>query len=144
MKARTRIRKRKSLVWTANQDEEAQLYQLALPISTGGIVMPVYHPSANQADGISGMLLGVPIVFVEQCETLGTLGDIILGDWSSYIAATKGPVQSASSIHLKFDYNQTAFRFVTFFDGQSRVKSPITPYKGNNTVSPFVALATRE
>lgn len=143
MKARVRVRNRNSLVWLANQDVEAQLFQLALPVGTGGSVMPVYVPSANQTDGVAGMLLGVPIIFVEQCATLGTVGDIILGDWSAYLSATKGGIQSASSIHLKFDYNQTAFRFVTYFDGQPRLKSAITPYKGSNTVSPFVALATR-
>lgn len=143
MKARIRLRNRNSLVWIANQDIEPQLYQLSLPVGTGGSVMPVYIPSANQADGVAGMLLGVPIIFVEQCATLGTVGDILLTDWSMYYAANKGGVESASSIHLKFDYNQTAFRFVTWFDGQPRLKSAITPYKGSNTVSPFVALATR-
>jgi len=143
MKARIRLRNRNSLVWIANQDVEPQLYQLSLPVGTGGSVMPVYIPSANQTDGVAGMLMGIPIIFVEQCSTLGTVGDIILGDWSMYYAANKGGLESASSIHLKFDYNQTAFRFVTWFDGQPRMKSAITPYKGSNTVSPFVALATR-
>lgn len=143
MKARVRLRNRNSLIWIANQDVEPQLYTLSLPVGTGGSVMPVYIPSTNQADGVAGMLMGIPIVFVEQCATLGTVGDIVLGDWSMYYAANKGGIESASSIHLKFDYNQTAFRFVTWFDGQPRMKSAITPYKGSNTVSSFVALATR-
>jgi HK97 family phage major capsid protein len=143
MKARVRLRNRNSLVWIANQDVEPQLYTLSLPVGTGGSVMPVYTPSTNQADGVGGMLMGIPIIFVEQCATLGDVGDIILGDWSMYYAANKGGLESASSIHLKFDYNQTAFRFVTWFDGQPRMKAAITPYKGSNTVSPFVALATR-
>jgi len=143
MKSRIRVRNRNSLLWIANQDVEPQLYQLSLPIGTGGQVIPAYVPSSDQSDGIAGTLLGTPIVFVEQCETLGTVGDIILGDWSAYWAANKGGVDYASSIHLKFDYNQTAFRFVTWFDGQPRLKAPVTPYKGTNTVSPFVALETR-
>ena len=144
MKARARMRNHKAMLWTANQDIESQLFQLALPIGTGGSVIPAYIPSADQGNGIDGMLLGWPIVFVEQCATLGTVGDIILGDWSMYYAANKGGIESASSIHLKFDYNQTAFRFVTWFDGQPRLKAPVTPYKGTNTVSPFVTLATRQ
>jgi HK97 family phage major capsid protein len=143
MKARVRLRSRNSLVWLANQDVEPQLYTLSLPVGTGGSVMPVYIPSQNQDSGVSGTLLGVPIVFIEHCATLGDAGDILLGDWSMYYAANKGGIESASSIHLKFDYNQTAFRFVTWFDGQPRVKSALTPYKGSNTVSPFVALAAR-
>lgn len=143
MKTRIRIRNRKSLTWLAHQDVESELYKISLPIGTGGAVIPAYIPSNNPANGIAGTLMGYPIILIEQCETLGTVGDIILGDWSAYLAASKGGVQSASSIHLKFDYNQTAFRFVTYFDGQPRLKAPITPFKGNNTVSPFVALATR-
>jgi HK97 family phage major capsid protein len=136
MKARIRWRNRDSLVWVANQDVEPQLYQLALPVGTGGSVMPVYLPN-------NSTLMGIPIVFVEQCATLGTVGDIMLCDFSAYITANKGGVDSASSIHLKFDYAQVAFRFMTWFDGQPRLKAAITPYKGSNTVSPFVALATR-
>jgi len=143
MKARVRRRNKNNLLWVANQDIEPQLYFLALPVGTGGSAMPVYLPSNNAADGVDGMLMGIPIVFVEQCATLGTTGDIILGDWSMYYAANKGGIESASSIHLKFDYNQTAFRFVTWFDGQPRLKAAITPYKGANTTSPFVCLATR-
>ena len=143
MKARVRRRSKNSLLWIANQDIEPQLYGLSLPIGTGGVVMPAYIPANNAADGTDGTLLGLPIVFVEQCATMGTTGDIILGDWSMYYAANKGGIESASSIHLKFDYNQTAFRFVTWFDGQPRMKAPLTPYKGAATTSPFVALATR-
>jgi len=143
MKARIRRRSRRSLLWVANQDVEPMLYALSLPVGTGGSAMPIYLPSNNPADGIDGLLLGIPIVFIEQCATLGTVGDIILGDWSMYYAANKGGIESASSIHLKFDYNQTAFRFVTWFDGQPRLKSALTPFKGSNTTSPFVALATR-
>ncbi len=143
MKARMMLRSRKSLLWVANQDIEPQLYYLQLPVGLAGSAVPAYIPSSDQTSGAAGMLLGVPIVFVEQCATLGTVGDIVLADWSTYWAANKGGVESANSIHLKFDYNQTTFRFVTWFDGQPRLKSAITPYKGTDTVSPFVALATR-
>ena len=143
MKARVKLQNRSSLIWIANQDVEPQLYQLALPVGTGGSVIPAYVPSSNQTGGMAGTLMGIPIEFVEQAATLGTVGDLILSDWSLYYTANKGGIESASSIHLKFDYNQTAFRFVTWFDGQPRLKSAITPYKGSNTVSSVVALATR-
>jgi len=146
MKSRIMLRNRASLVWIANQDIEPQLFTLSLPVGTGGSVMPVYIPTANQTGEIAGTLLGVPIIFVEQCATLGTLGDIILADWSTYWTANKGGIESANSIHLKFDYNQTTFRFRTWFDGQPRLKNAILPYKANansDRVSPFVALAAR-
>ncbi len=80
----------------------------------------------------------------EYNATLGTVGDIILADMGSYVTGTRGGVSSAASIHLKFDYLETAFRFVYEMDGQTWLASAITPYKGgSNTLSPFVALATR-
>ncbi len=143
MKSRVKLRNRNSLLWIANQDLEPQLYTLSLPVGTGGSVMPVYVPAMDQTSGVAGTLLGIPIQFVEQCQTLGTVGDLILADWSMYYAANKGGVESASSVHLKFDFNQMTFRFITYFDGQPRMSSAITPYKGSATVSPFVTLATR-
>jgi hypothetical protein len=47
------------------------------------------------------------------------------------------------SIHLRFDYNETAFRFLFAMDGQPWLNAPLTPFHGTNTLSPFVALATR-
>jgi hypothetical protein len=55
----------------------------------------------------------------------------------------KGGVQSASSIHVQFVTDQTVFRFVYRVDGQPKWDSALTPLNGTNTVSPFVALATR-
>ncbi|MCB2217449.1 MAG: phage major capsid protein [Desulfobulbaceae bacterium] len=143
MRSRLRVRNRKSVCWLANQDVEPQLFQLALPVGTGGSVVPVYRPVDGPNDGIDGYLMGTPIIFIEQCETLGTVGDLILADWSMYYAANRGGIESASSMHLKFDHAQVAFRFLTWMDGQPRIPSAITPYKGSNTVSPFVVLQTR-
>ena len=143
MKARFHGRNRAGMLWVANKDVEAQLYTLSLPIGTGGTAMPVFVPSSDPTSEIAGTLLGIPIVFIEQAATLGTVGDILLCDWSMYISANRGGIQSASSMHLKFDYNQVCFRFISWLDGQPRVKAPMTPYKGGNTISAFVALATR-
>jgi len=146
MKSRFFSRNTAAAVWVANRDIEPQLFTLSLPVGTGGSVMPVYVPSQDVTSGMAGTLMGIPIVFIEQCATLGTVGDIILCDWSAYWVATKGGVESASSIHLKFDYNQTTFRFIWYFDGQPRLTSAILPYKANTNsdrVSPFVTLAVR-
>ena len=86
---------------------------------------------------------GAPVIEIEQCETLGTVGDIILADWSQYICADKGDIQEAMSIHVDFVYGQQLFRFTYYFDGQPRWSSPLTPFKGSNTLSPMVTLAAR-
>ena len=87
--------------------------------------------------------MGRPVIPVEYCETLGTTGDIILADLKAYASGVNGGVDAAMSIHLRFDYNESCFRFITQVDGQPWLASAITPYKGSNTLSPFVVLATR-
>lgn len=135
-------RSRPNAVWLINQDIEPQLFTMKLDVGTGGI--PVYIP----ANGISGspfaMLMGRPVIPVEQCATLGTVGDMILADLSQFMVAEKGGMRSDVSIHIKFLEDETAFRFILRNDGKPRWKSALTPNSGSsNTLSPFVALATR-
>jgi hypothetical protein len=49
------------------------------------------------------------------------------------------------SIHVKFDYDESVFRFVMRVDGQPWRASALTPYKGgsSNTLSHFIALSER-
>jgi hypothetical protein len=42
-----------------------------------------------------------------------------------------------------FTYDETVYRFVYRFDGSPAWASALTPYQGQNTVGPFVCLATR-
>lgn len=132
---------RKNAVWFINQDIEPQLYTMSLAVGTGGI--PVYMPAGGLSGQPYGTLMGRPVTPIEQCATLGTVGDIILADLSQYILIEKGGIQAASSIHVQFTTDETAFRFVMRVNGQSIWNSALTPYKGSNTQSPFIALATR-
>jgi hypothetical protein len=52
----------------------------------------------------------------------------------------KGGIEAASSIHVQFVTDETAFRFVYRMDGQPIWDTPVTPFQGSDTVSPFVAL----
>ena len=132
---------RSNAVWFINQDVEPQLYQLALPVGVGGQL--VYMPPGGLSASPYGTLFGRPVVSVEYCPTLGTVGDIILADMSQYYLAEKGGIQAAQSIHVRFVYDESVFRFVYRIDGQPAWSSALTPFKGTNTVSPFVVLATR-
>jgi HK97 family phage major capsid protein len=100
-------------------------------------------PGTRDNGGQYGMLLGRPVIPVEYCATLGTPGDIILADFSQYVAADKGAPQAASSIHVRFINDETTFRFVYRVDGQPAWKKALTPKNGTNTYSPFITLATR-
>ncbi len=126
-------------VWLINQDIEPQLYTMGLAVGSGGI--PVYMPAGGLSGAPYSTLFGKPVIPCEQAATLGTAGDIILADLSQYLMIDKGSIQSASSIHVKFTTDETAFRFTYRCDGQPLWKSALTPYKGTgNTQSPFIVL----
>ncbi len=57
----------------------------------------------------------------------------------------KGGIEAAMSIHVKFVYDESVFRFVLRVDGQPERASALTPYKGGAgaTLSHFVTLEAR-
>ena len=138
-------RSRPNMVWLINQDIEPQLFAMSLAVGVGGI--PVYLPANGLAGSPYGSLLGRPVIPIEYASTLGTTGDIMLADLSQYLRIDKsgagGGIQAATSIHVKFLYDETAFRFVYRVGGQPMWNLPLTPFKGANTLSPYVVLATR-
>lgn len=73
--------------WFVNQDVLPQL-----PLMTIGN-QPVFVPGGSFANAPFGVLLGRPIVPIEFCETLGSKGDIILGDFSEYMLVQKGGME---------------------------------------------------
>lgn len=141
MRSRLFAASRANSVWLINQDIEPQLHSMSLAVGTGGL--PVFLP----ANGLNGSpydtLYGRPIIPIEQCSTLGDAGDIILADLSGYILATKGTMQSDMSIHVRFVYDESAFRFILRVDGEPQRSTPLTPYQGSATQSHFVTLAER-
>ena len=141
MYSRCWAKSRSNAVWFINQDIEPQLFTMGVMVGTGGV--PVYMPPGGLSGNPYATILGLPVVAIEQCQTLGTLGDIILGDFSQYIIIDKGAMQAASSIHVRFEYGEQVFRFTYRADGQPIWNSALTPYKGSNTLSPFVVLQAR-
>jgi hypothetical protein len=71
------------------------------------------------------------------------VGDIILANLDEYRFIDKGAVESASSIHVAFLTDETAFRWVYRCNGAPFWNSALTPFKGGSTLSPLVTLATR-
>ena len=122
-------------VWLINRDVTPELF--ALNTTYENLFLP---PGAWQS-APGGMLLGLPIIETEVNPSLGSLGDILLADLSKYQAIQKGGIESASSIHVKFTTDETAFRFVYRVDGAPMLNSALTPHKGSATQSHFIALA---
>lgn len=127
--------------WFVNQDVLPALETLKFEVGTGGV--PVYLPPGGLSNSPYSMLYGKPVIPIEYCSTLGTVGDIILCNLKAYAVGLRGTVDTAYSMHLKFDYAQTAYRVIFEVDGQPWLNSAITPFKGTNTLSPVLTLATR-
>jgi HK97 family phage major capsid protein len=135
---------RGNAVWLINPDVEPALATMYVAAGTGGI--PVYMPAGGYAGATVqpfATLFGRPVIPMEQCQTLGTKGDIYLGDFSKYMAIDKGGMKQDVSIHVRFIYDESILRFVYRFDGQPIFNKAITPFKGSNTMSPFITLAAR-
>jgi HK97 family phage major capsid protein len=141
MWSRMWARSRANAVWHINQDVEPQLNRMSIPVGTGG--MPVYLPPGGLSQSPYATLFGRPIVPLEYCATLGTVGDVILADWTQYLMIDKGESQFDQSIHVRFTSHERTFRFITRADGQPIWNSAMTPFKGSATKSPFVTCATR-
>jgi len=141
MWARLWSKSKPNSIWMVNTACMPQLQSMVLNVGTGGV--PVYMPPGGISGAPYGTIFGRPVIEVEQCAALGTVGDIILGDLTQYLTIYKGGIQSASSIHVQFLTDETVYRFVMRNNGQPIWNSALTPYKGTDTLSPFVALATR-
>lgn len=142
----SRIHNTANAIWMANQNTLPQLAAMSLAVGTGGA--PVWLPAGGISGSPYSTLMGLPLIFSKHCSTLGTEGDIMLVDWSQYLVGQKSGQGSTgkydTSIHLKFDADQTCFRFVFRIDGQPWWPSAVTPPQAtSDTLSPIVTLETR-
>jgi len=126
-------------IWLYNHDCLPTLSTMYIPIGTSGV--PAWQSSARE--GEPDLLWGRPAFATEYCSAKGDAGDIILADWSQFLEGTYQPLESAESIHVRFEYNERTFRFLMRNDGRSWWRSALTPKKSTVTLSPFVTLAAR-
>ena len=123
----------KNAVWLMGVDAFAQISDDSF--SNGSPVITI------GADG-SRRILGMPVELSEYPPVVGDAGDVILGDFSQYLIAEK-QIEFASSIHVRFLWNEGVFRFTWRIDGQSAWSGPITPKNSAVTQSPWGTLAER-
>ena len=142
------MRNRRNGVWFINQDVEPQL--LALATGTNGSIVQgvafngtgLYIPAGfNGAEFAT--LFGRPVIPVEQCATVGDLGDIVFADMSQWMYIDKGNPDAATSMHVKFLTDEMTFRWIYRVDGQPAWHKALTPFKGSNTLSPYITLEAR-
>lgn len=122
--------------WYINGEVHPQLDAIYFTGTTS-----VLSPYIGYTESGVMQIYGRPVVETEFNAALGTAGDILFADFGEYLYWEKGAIESASSIHVQFLTDQTAFRFISRYDGQTALASALTPYKGTNTQSPFVTLS---
>ncbi len=128
--------------WYVNQDIEDQLWDLTR--GSGTAVELLYTPPGLRGNMTSyGVIMGCPVIPIEQAQTLGTQGDITFANFNQYILGRKGGLKQDTSIHVAFLTGEQAFRWQLRVAGESLWDKPVTPKNGTNLQSPFIQLATR-
>lgn len=66
-------------------------------------------------------MISYPVQMTRNCPALGAQGDLILGDLSYYLWCVRQDMTIDSSIHNRFEYDETTYRFVARMDGKPAV-----------------------
>lgn len=138
-------------LWLTNNDCLPAVMGLTSP-ATGGApgVYPIYMPPiANQTQGgvqvlnPYGTLFTRPIRITQHAKSFTNQGDLLLLDPYYVRSISKDAMETATSMHLYFDADATAFRTTFRVDTQPKIVNPIAPFNGSNNLSPFVQLGAR-
>lgn len=132
-------------VWICHPDIMAQLDSMVISgPGTNPNIVPVYLPAGGLSASPYATLKGRPIIPSQACETLGDKGDLFLCDMSQYLVALRSAGMRADvSMHLWFDYDLVAYRFVMRMGGMPWRSSAVAARDGTTTYSPFVTLDER-
>jgi HK97 family phage major capsid protein len=133
---------RRTAVWCAHTDAEAQCIGLTATVGTGGAPIPLYQATQDPENQPYNLILGRPVLPLEVMQVPGTVGDVGFFDFSRYALAMR-EARADVSMDIEFLTDEVAFRIVARIGGQPIDATPITPFNGNNQVSPFVTLAAR-
>ncbi|CAJ4440036.1 HK97 family phage major capsid protein [Burkholderia pseudomallei] len=129
-------------IWLINPDVIPALDTMTL--GNYPIYMPVGGGVSSMAASPYGMLKGRPVYVSEHASAFSSQSDVSLLDLSYYRSITsRGGIQTATSMHLYFDADATAFRTTFRVDGAPKLENPVTPPKSTTKRSPFVTLAAR-
>lgn len=129
-------------VWLMNNDALPYLWTL----NTNGnqLYLPYGGGQGTFQGSPYGGLMGRPVRVTQHAKSFTSLGDLMLVDLSWYQTIEKaGGIETATSMHLYFDADATAFRSTFRVDGQPKLAAPVSPANGSNTLSPFVQLEAR-
>jgi len=134
---------RNNAIWMVNPDIETQLIQMAMQTGEGGDSQLVYMPANGLSASPYGTLFGRPIVPNEHMAAAGSLGDIAFINPKEYLWIERDGIRQATSVHVRFEYDEMAFKFTYRCNGIPAWYAASTPAKGSTSRSPYVTLAAR-
>ena len=131
--------------WYVHPNLEEQLEYITFNDETTAPTNPIYMPPGGLSTSPYGTLKGRQVIPLEYMRDLGIKGDILFANFGQYVTLTKagGGIKAATSIHLRFLFEEQAFRFSFRIDGQSLWPAPLEDYNGTTKRSPYVTLADR-
>ena len=132
---------RSGSIWLAHPDAEEQFEYITFPVGTGGV--PVFQTAGGGIGAGVSTLKQRPIVPSMHCSALNSLGDLILCNPKGYMLVRKGGVESETSIHVRFVYGESAFRWLMYANGMVKRSQPLTIKNSSLTRSSFVTLGAR-
>jgi HK97 family phage major capsid protein len=124
-------------------NQELLPYLVTATIGAGGAAVPIFIGAGGLVNRPFDTILGRPAYASEQCEAVGTPGDILAVAPSQYHLADKGGPQQAMSLHVRFLYDEAVLRITQRLDGKPVWNQTVAPYKGATARSPFVVLGAR-
>ena len=137
MWSRALVSGRRNMVWLMHPDLEDQLPQLMLGDKL------IWMPEGGISGAQYQTILGRPVLFNDNCQAIGTVGDVILADLKQYMLLRKGSAKQDWSMHVEFLTDQHCFRMVLRCNGTPKVTAPVKLKNSARTRSPFVTLAAR-
>ena len=114
-----------------------ELLGMTVAVGTGGAPAPLNLASPTPS------LVWRPIFISDALPVIGTVGDLMLCDFSYYLIGDRQQMTIQGSRHASFTTFVVDYRISQRLDGRPWIKSALTPRNGTDTVSPFVVLATR-
>lgn len=142
---RMAVRSRSKAVWLVHPNLEEQLEYIYFNDDTVN-KRPIYMPPGGLSSGPYGTLKGKPVIPFDFCYDFGQRGDIVFVDWSQYMtlkSASMQQIRNMESIHVRFLWDEKAFKFTFRIDGKPAWPSAVEDLNGTSKRSCFITLANR-